>query len=709
MQIYLDFETFYDTKTYTLRNMSMEAYIRDSRYETQLLGIAIDNGPIHMLDRNQVLEVLPKLPLSHPDTWTFVQNAKFDVSIIEDRYGIHVANPICARAMARWTGISRLTRESQDALCKFLNTGVKSDFISNMSGKRCEDLTLQELKNYKDYCASDVRDLRANIKAMMPYMTEEALHFISMTTKMYTHPNFVLDRGLLESYYAKLVQAHEESRERLARLFRFGTQEEFLKALRSKAQFCEMLTSIGGIVPYKISEKKTATAKAKLEMQLAQYQELRETNTQPDHAIVNAMVALQEQLNKESYVVMEPALAKNDLDFMALMDDPNEDIAALATARAENNSSQAMSRTLTFLEIAKRGSLPVPLEPYQAWTGRYSGGSAIEDVKSDGVNLQNLAKRTGDKTLRNSVCAPEGYMVVAGDSAQVEARVGAWVANETQLVKAFADNQDPYIQLAAAIYNVMEEELYYWCKGEGFIHNLDAEKTKLAMFHRFIGKTGILQLQYGSGASKLATFLNQNKVMLEGNPDAHAIECKRIVDIYRNRYLNITAFWKVCNQIIKALYAGDSGYFGGPNDNVFYFDGNHQVFGRRVPGIMFPNGYWLRYPNLRQEVGKDGWSEWVYDQMTKGRIVKTRLYGPKLMNNLVQGLSFAALIWQGIRINTEYPIALNVHDEWVSVVPEAQADRCIEVYKYWLKQPPPWAVGIPFDCEVSKGKTYGEV
>lgn len=682
MIIYIDAETVY-SKAYTLKNTSMEAYIRDSRFKLELLGIAIDDGPIYMCNAEDVPKVLSVLPLENPNTWTVAHNIRFDGFIVEDRYKKHIANPICTRAMARWSGVSRLTKESQSALCDFLGTGVKGEFIASMQGKTIKDLSPEELKQYKEYCVSDVACLRKNFKAMLPYMTQDAMEFISMTTKMYTHPNFVLDKELLEEYYAKLVQAHEESRERLSRLFRFDTQEEFLKALRSKAKFCEMLKSIDGVVPYKISEKKTETKRKQMEAQ----------GLVPD----------------ETCVVMEPALAKNDLDFMALLDDPNEDIAALATARAENNSSQAMSRTLTFLDIAKRGRLPVPLEPYQAWTGRYSGGSAIEDVKSDGVNLQNLAKRTGDKTLRYSLCAPEGYVIVAGDSAQVEARVGAWIVGETQLVDAFANNQDPYIQLASTIYNILEEELHYWCKGEGFRNNLDADKIKQAIFHRFIGKTGILQLQYGSGASKLALFLNQNKVMLNDNPDAHLEECKRIVNIYRSKYTNIPAFWKVCNEIIKELYAGGAGYFGGPNNNTFYYDGSYQVFGRRVPGIMFPNGYWLRYPNLRLEVNDDGRQEWVYDQMAKGRKARMRLYGPKLHNNLTQGLSFAALSWQGIHINCEYPIALNVHDEWASVVPEVHADRCMQVYNYWLKQPPPWAQGVPFDCEVSKGKTYGEI
>lgn len=680
--IYIDFESFFD-KSYSLRNMTMEAYIRDPRYETQLLGLAIDDSPIYMLEREQIPEVLSKLPLSHPNTWTVAHNMAFDGFITEDHYKIKIANPICTRAMARWTGISRVTRESQEALCDFLGTGVKGKFLENMVGRRCEDLSPQELQNYKDYCASDIAGLRKNFKAMLPYMTLEAMEFISMTTKMYTQPSLVLDTNLLQDYHERLLQAQVEARERLARLFRFNTQEEFLKALRSKTKFCEMLTSIGGVVPYKISEKKSETKRKQMEAQ----------GLVPD----------------DSCIVMEPALAKSDLAFMALQESDNEDVAALCRTRAENNSSIQLSRTETFLGISKRGLLPVPLEAYQAISGRYTAGNTDSGSSGEKTNLQNLSKRGGEKTLRQAITAPEGYVLVAGDSAQIEARVGAWIVGETQLVEAFANNQDPYIQLASTIYHVPEDQLYYWCKGEGFRQNLDEEMIKQATFHRFIGKTGILQLQYGSGASKLALFLNQNKVMLAENAEGHLLECKRIVDIYRSKYINIPAFWKVCNEIIKELYAGGSGYFGGPSNNTFYYDGSREVFGRRVPGIMFPDGYWLRYPNLRQEVNEEGRNEWVYDQMTKGRIMRTRLYGPKLHNNITQGLSFAIMRWQGIRIDKEYQVVSNCHDEWMSVVREEHVAHATEIYNNYLKMNPPWAQGVPLDCEVGSGRNYAEV
>lgn len=716
--VYLDYETYYD-KEYTLKKLSTEAYVRDPRFEAQLLGVAIDDGPVMMVPGQQIAEALQLLNLNSPDTFTFIQNAKFDGFITTQHYNVPIANPICTRAMSRWSGLSRLTRESLEAQCEFLGTGKKGGFISSMIGRRASDLTPEEYQDYVNYCTQDVLQLRANVKAMLPSMSAESLEFIIMTTRMYTNPVLRLNQPLLMEYVDKLNKAHQESQQRLQHLFKFDTQEEFLKALRSKKKFCDMLTSIGGVVPYKVSEKKTETARKRLEAERAELVAYQPVAADTKAAIEDRIATIDETLMEESYVVMEPAIAKKDLDFMALMDSDNPDIAALATARAENNSSIAMSRATTFLEISKRGSLPVPLEPYLAWTGRYTGGSHVENVKSDGVNLQNLAKRGGDKTLRHAIIPQEGYKIVACDSSQVEARVGAWAAGANNLLNDFASGDDPYCRLASAIYPYSYDDIYYWTKGAGSKLDDDSGNKKKHDFHRFVGKTGILQLQYGSGASKLAQFLSQSRANLhitnedgteDHSPEAHASECKRVVSIYRSTYAAIPQFWKQCEEVIKALVNGWSGYFGGPSQGVFYYDGNHSVFGRRVPAIMLPDGYWIRYPNLRCHTDPDtGKIGFVYDQFDKGRVQTVKLYGGKMFNNCIQGLAFAIMRWQALNINRELPVIMNVHDEWASVVEASRADWAKELYIKWMRTCPPWAEGIPIDCEAKVGNTYGEV
>lgn len=699
--VFLDFETYYD-KGYTLKDMSIEAYVRDPRFRALMLGVGVDREPVEVItDTYDITRRLVSLGLSEPNVITFIQNAKFDGFILRERYGIVPSNLICSRAMARFTGVSRMTRESLAAQNEFLGTAAKGDFIHQSKGiMDIRQLSPEQQQEFIEYCRSDVEQLRENVFKMLPYMNGSALEFISMSELMYVDPLLELDEGLLVGYKQLLFDKQQESMQRLQRLFRFEDREQFLKAIRSKAQFCAMLEQVGGTVPYKLSEKKTATLRAKLEAAAA------EGNT-----------AAQVQLDTGDYQVMEPALAKKDLGFLELLDSPNPDVALLAQVRAENNTSIAQSRTETFLGIARRGSLPVSLEPYQAWTGRYTGGGS-EGIRSDKTNLQNLSKRGGDKTLRRAVRAPEKHVLVAADSSQIEARVLAWLANEYSLLEDFKSGACPYCRFAASAYGVPYDEVFYWTKGAGARIDDDTGSKKRAEMQRFVGKTGILQLGYGSGGDKLATYLSQQRVSLhrtlpdgteEQGPDVHKEESKRIVSTYRATYPAIAAFWKQCESVVRAMIHGESGTFGGPSGNVFQFDGKYQVFGRQVPRILLPDGYSIYYPGLRFSVDKDGKDCIVYDRFENGHNYPDKLYGGKICNNCTQGLAFAVMRWQAGHINSQFRIVLNVHDEWVVCVPDDMKNIAMKYMEQVMSMCPPWVSGIPVACEVSSAICYGDI
>jgi len=844
MNIFLDYESYYENGTYTLRKMSIEEYVRDPRFELHLLGVAVDDQPVQMVPAHLIRSVLTILPLDDPNTWVYMQNAKFDAFITEDYLGIKIANPICTRAMARWTGISRLTRESQAALCEFLGTHTKGGFIESMSGRHIQDLTQQELFEYKRYCTGDVEGLRQNVNKMLPHMTMDALHQISMTTRMYTQSPFILNKPMLEEYHGKLELQHQTAMDRLKHLFKFPTTEAFLKAIRSKDKCAALFQQIGAVVPYKVSAAQTATRKKQLEEMMQGWEQslaaIGITGTDlevSDHTIAKTWRAVREQLETEDYVILTPALAKKDLEFMALQRHENPDIAALATARAENNSSIAMSRCETFLGISRRGVMPVPLECWLAGTGRYTGGTDDGEYVSDGINLQNLAKRTGDKTLRKCINVAPGMLVVAGDSSQIECRTGAWLACEQQLLDDFANKRDPYANLASDIYSVAPEKILHYTKGEG---KSAAEAPKYKTM-RNVGKEGILSSQYGIGAAKYALRLSQQGIHLsfteedgtiDSTPAGHLKEATRANKIYRTKYAMIKQFWKTCENVLVAMLNGNAGYFGGPQGNTLYYDGQAQVFGRTVPSIMLPNGYWIRYPNLRTELNEHNKPSFVYDQFAKGRVQKKHVYGglvfnnciaqdvevytwrgwvpiqnvlasdrifdgddfyyhggvvykhnqqcievqgvrmtpdhlvwtgrrwkkaceikkpatvealkgqtgnalyyhmlcstpvydildcgprnrfvvrgtgePMIVHNCNQGLAFAILSWQAVQMHTisRIPMHINIHDAWGSVVPEAWHKVVEEIYYHWLRQCPPWAQGIPIDCEVESGYDF---
>lgn len=355
--------------------------------------------------------------------------------------------------------------------------------------------------------------------------------------------------------------------------------------------------------------------------------------------------------------------------------------------------------------------------------------------------MQNLSKRSNDKTLREAIRAPEGYSITTADSSQVEARVLAWLAGQTDLMQAFADGEDPYCQLASAIYGEEYDTIRYYTKGAGA--KLDKEKYEQYSQYRFIGKTGILQLGYGSGQSKLAGFLAQGRNILnytdengevhEGR-EWHEKECARIVRVYRSKYKNIPRFWKVCQGVVQNLAYGAQynvpmqGYFGGPDGNALYYDSHHDVFGRPTPGIMLPNGYWLLYPKLHgrwmhkdgtpipldefnEPLYRDGGArqEYYYEQIRYGKRTWKKIYGGLVTENCGQSLAFAILWEQAVEIDKYYPIIANVHDSWAVAHQDEETARVVEVMEREMRRLPDWIQGVPIDCESSTRKDFVEV
>ena len=221
------------------------------------------------------------------------------------------------------------------------------------------------------------------------------------------------------------------------------------------------------------------------------------------------------------------ALAKNDEGFIALTESEDPFIQQLCAVRLGTKSTLEESRIERFIDIGKRnkGRLPIPLKYYGAHTGRWAG--------SDKVNFQNLPSRdVKKKTLKNAVIAPEDHMVINCDSSQIEARVLAWLSGQEDLVEAFANKKDVYSLFASEVYG--------------------KTITKQNPVERFVGKTCILGLGYGTGASKLQHTLKTTPPGVELDED----ECKRIVDLYRQTNDAIVGLWRESEDALESIFAG---------------------------------------------------------------------------------------------------------------------------------------------------------
>lgn len=680
--VVLDFETYWNSKDYTLSKIGPISYIRDSRFSAQLMSYIVTDASTMTYDKVRVAEhdnipaVLAALKLDAPDVVTVAHNGNgFDFLILSEIYHVVPRIAIDTMCMERWTGVSRIQNESLKSMAKFFQCGEKVEGTVISDGRKWpDDFTPDERTAFIQYCRNDTEQCFLSFKAMLPFMTADALLFSSITAKMACNPVLRLDDDMLTAYLNELSDKVTKARNDINKMFMFKSDEDFLKAIRSSASFVKMLELLGRKPPMKYSMAKSETKRKKLEAE-------GKTN-----------------LSEEDYAVYTPALAKSDLDFVAMASDADERVALLVRTRLENNSSIQRSRAETFHALAKSGRpMPVMLNAFKAHTSRYTAGNS--EGSSDKLNLQNLSKRDPSQlTLRKAVQAPEGMALVACDSSQIEARILAYVANETELVDAFRRGADPYADLAEKIFQIPSEKIHKGAKSG----------DKKLKAYRNVGKTGILSAGYGVGWRKYADTLLRQGVRLSSDIDQHYEMAHHAHNVYRASNPNIVAFWDTCQTVIKAMYLGYSGEFGGPNDNIFQYS-VAPICGRDdVPTIIGPNKYTLRYFKLSCEVSEKNNREEYYYTRVKGKSeLKTKIYGGALAENLCQYLAFALLQWQACRM-TEQGIRLiaNIHDSFLAICPENEAEHTKSVMESCMSSVPDWLGDFPVACEAEIGKDY---
>jgi DNA polymerase len=330
----------------------------------------------------------------------------------------------------------------------------------------------------------------------------------------------------------------------------------------------------------------------------------------------------------------------------------------LVAARLGNKTTLEETRTQRFIDIAKRGRMPVPLKYYAAHTGRWGG--------DDKINLQNLPSRGQNAgKLKTAIRAPKGYVLIDADSSQIEARTVAWLAGQTDLVDAFEKGEDVYKIMASAIYAKDVDEI-----------------TKE---ERFVGKTTILGAGYGMGAIKFGLQLKVFGVEIDET------EAQRIINVYRQTYQSIPTLWKQGQNALDAVMA-DKDVALGEYPEALSVQGDK--------GIRLPSGLFLRYPELAKE--PDG----NYSYRT--RMGRTKIYGGKVIENVCQAVARCIIAEQMTRIAKRYKVVLTVHDAIACLAPTGERDEAVKYVEECMRWRPDWAKDLPLNCEVGSGESYGE-
>lgn len=643
--ITVDFETYWDSKSFTLKKMTTEEYIRHEKFRDfgACFHVYGSDDPIEWVRGCDIPEYVSGIDWGR--TALLAHNAQFDVSILGWRYGVSPAFIFDTLSMARaLRGVE--VGNSLAKLAQEFGLPAKGDAVHSTNG--LTELSPEVEHELAEYCKHDVFLCEEIFKRLaVGYPTSE-LRLIDMTLKMYTQPMLELDSSMLEQ---ALI---EEKARRESLLKRLGVEQA---QLASNPMFAKVLVGMGVPPPKKVSK---TTGKETL------------------------------------------ALAKNDALFQALLNGDNEDVTALCEARLAVKSTTERTRAQRFLDISKRGPLPVPLSYYGAATGRWTAS------KGSAINMQNLKRGS---FLRKAIMAPEGHQLVVGDLSQIEPRVLAWLADYEDMLLIFKQGGDPYAAFGAQMFNIpgmtkeSHPDLRQSAKSAllGCGYGLGWASFAAQLLTGFLGAPPVrydkdFAKKLGVDTAYIERFIGweDNVKKLEEIPHTcsiddlltHAVAAKKIIDIYRSTAWPVVAFWDMCGQLITKSLAG--------GEEVVY-----KCITFRKEEIVLPNGMRLLYPNLRTVKDDNGRSQWVYGPDA------TKLYPGKITNNIVQGTARIVMTDGMLRVGKRYPIKGTVHDELIAVVPEEEVSDAKTWVLAQMTMEPKYMPGIPLDADGGAHRRYG--
>ena len=649
---------------FTLSSMTTEEYIRSPHFKA--FGFCIhevgSSQPVQWYSHNELRKIFGMYDWTK--TAVLAHNAQFDVGIMSMIYGVNPCFIFDTLSMGRaLRGVE--VGNSLMKLAEDYKLPPKGRAVHSTDGLLEIEPHIE--KELADYCKHDVflcEEIFANFMLRIdpetresagPYPTKE-LRLIDMTVRMYTDPVLELDQAMLEKALA-------EDNDKLAKaLERVGVEAS---ALASNDQFAAVLEKLGAIVP-----------------------------TKPSPA------------NKDKQIF---AFAKNDALFQQMLNGDDEDVVLLCEARLKVKSNMERNRAQRFIDISKRGRLPVPLSYYGAGTGRYTA------AKGSNINMQNLKRGSA---LRNAIMAPEDHVIVVGDLSQIEPRVLAWLAGYETMLEIFRAGGDPYATFGSTMFSIagMTKESHPLLRqsaksallGAGYQLGWASFAAQL-----LVGFLGAPPQRYTKADAKQLGVTAQDVLKFTGNKEhvekmleiahtctddellIHCLAAKAIIEKYRAAAEPVVDFWKFLGERLEhSLVGGEEYNYKG----VLIFRKNE---------IEMVNGMTIRYPDLKMHVDKDDPKKRAIYTYQDGK-KRVKLYPGKICNNVTQGLARIIMTDGMLRTQKRYRPVLTVHDEQGVIAPLAEAESAKKFLFNCMTQIPTYMPGIPLNADVGYHRRYGK-
>lgn len=612
-------------KDYNLQKLSTYEYVTNSQFE--ILGWATKR------DDDGPAEFHIELPkhIRWKSTTIIMHNAPYDALVLAIHYGLYPPFIVDTLDLARH--VEPRWSNSLADLCTRHGLKAKGD-TQQFKGLHHSDFTGQQRVDLIDYATNDADRTYDLLQLLLPKLS---------------NPRFELE---VAKYTRNLF---------IKPVLHFNTS----RAEKLKEEMCQEVQKV--VIQADLTETQLRSNKF-FELQIRE------------------ALGSEEPPMKQGKKGPMLAIAKTDPGYAYLLNHLNDRARYLMEARVAVKSWPLHMKRVdrlcsAFKHAGKR--LPVPLRYYGAHTGRWSG--------CEGINLHNLPARGHPlvNQIRTLIEAPKGCMLVISDFSQIEARVLDWLAEQNDMLRAFAEGKQIYCEFASRL------------TGHRIRKPKKTDSKIVAEWHgnyRQMGKIGILGAGYGMGKDQCMTFAkNTYKI------DLSIAEAARIIKLYRSTHPMVVLFWEKVERAFRMATQTGQAYelsyglrfFREDNATVIQLPSTRRLYytGAKVEGTA--RNPQLVMPNPAAKTPTRGNAIWFW--------------GGYLVENIVQAVSRDILAETVLKIEElGVRIPLIVHDDLSVVVPEDQVDTYRSQIEDIARTPPVWASGLPVDIDCRISRSYGK-
>lgn len=645
--LYIDIETY---SSVDIKTCGAYKYIESPDFEILIIGYALDEGPVNIIDLVQGDELPEEFEeaLFDENCKKHAHNAVFErLSFRRVGFDIPVEQWYCTAVKAAYCGLPFSLDEvskkldlkdkkldTGKALIKYFSCPCKPTKINGMRTRNYPWHAPEKWDMYKEYNMYDVLAEREIHHRLEKYEIPEFERSLYVLDQNINDRGILVDKELAES----AIFVDTDYTEMLMSRVREITE---LENPNSPVQLRQWLKSVTG-------DDIPSLAKDAIPVLMEKY-----ASNPEIIEVLEARQKLSRSSVKKYYAMINCAMS-------------DDRVRGTFQFYGANRTGRWAGRLLQLQNLSKNhlDNIEVPRELI-----RQRDWDTVEIMYNDVADILS-------QLVRTALIAPEGKTFCVADFSAIEARVVSWLADEEWRMEVFRGDGKIYEAAGARMFNVPISAV---TKGSDL--RAKAKNAELAL-----GYQGSLGAMKRMGGDKM------------GMSDT---EMMSIVHKWRKANPKIVALWQEVEDCAHEAVRYQRKVVGTARNLEFDCDGDYLT-------VKLPSGRCLFYRNPRfvqKQVGGRGpvskllCYDGIVQETKQWGDIET--YGGKLTENIVQAISRDLIGYAMLQLEeNDYAITMHVHDEAIAEVPADGWE------KQWLSEmerimgtPPSWAKDLPLNAD----------